>query len=92
MKRFGCIFIPRDLIHGKNSLLIFNISQHYFVNVCRKEISRHILKKNPLKNKRVMIRLNPYHKVAQKDAKYLQVMRARKKQELINKKRGVCEF
>jgi len=53
------------------------------------DCKRRILKKNPLKNKRVMIRLNPHAKAAAKNAKALETSRLRKKEELINKKRGI---
>jgi len=55
----------------------------------KKEIRRRILKKNPLKNYRVMVRLNPYAKHAKKEAKHIETMRKRKKEELLNKKRGI---
>jgi len=55
----------------------------------KKVVTRRILKKNPLKNKRVMIRLNPYAKAATKAAQAVEKDRLRKKQELINKKRGI---
>nr|KAG5690684.1 hypothetical protein BaRGS_013470 [Batillaria attramentaria] len=55
----------------------------------KKEVTRRILKKNPLKNKRVMIRLNPYAKAAQKAAASVEQQRLRKKEELLNKKRGI---
>merc|ERR1712240_178597 len=55
----------------------------------KKEITRRLLKKNPLKNKRVMIRLNPHAKAAVKQAQALEQSRKRKKEELINKKRGI---
>merc|ERR1711917_180616 len=51
--------------------------------------TRRILKKNPLKNKRVMIRLNPHAKAAIKSAHALEQPRQRKKEELLNKKRGI---
>lgn len=54
-----------------------------------KEKTRRILKKNPLKNKRVMIRLNPYAKAASKAAQAVETSRLRKKEELLNKKRGI---
>ena len=57
--------------------------------VFRKEVTRRILKKNPLKNKRVMIRLNPYEKAKSKASAHLEAVRNRKKEELLNKKRGV---
>lgn len=57
----------------------------------KKEIHRRILKKNPLKNQRVMIRLNPYAKHAKKQAKHTETMRLRAKEELLNKKRGITK-
>lgn len=48
-----------------------------------------ILKKNPLKNYRVMVRLNPFHKVATKLAKRTELVNKRAKEELLNKKRGI---
>merc|ERR1711971_311105 len=50
---------------------------------------RHILKKNPLKNFRVMCRLNPNHKSQVKRAAFTEMMNKRKKEEFINKKRGI---
>merc|ERR1712240_714531 len=50
-----------------------------------------ILKKNPLKNYRVMVRLNPHAKHAKKQAKHVEVTRLRAKEELMNKKRGITK-
>merc|ERR1712154_432429 len=55
----------------------------------KKEVTRRTLKKNPLKNKRVMIRLNPHAKAAIKAAQAVEQTRLRKKEELLNKKRGI---
>merc|ERR1712121_587333 len=55
----------------------------------KKEIHRRVLKKNPLKNFRVMVRLNPYAKHANKQAKYIEATRKRAKEEALNKKRGI---
>merc|ERR1712112_488368 len=57
----------------------------------KKEIHRRILKKNPLKNLRVMIRLNPHAKHAKKQAKHIETIRKRAKEELLNKKRGITK-
>lgn len=57
----------------------------------KKEIHRRILKKNPLKNYRVMVRLNPHAKHAKKQAKHVEVTRLRAKEELLNKKRGITK-
>merc|ERR1712154_683014 len=54
----------------------------------KKEVTRRILKKNPLKNKRVMIRLNPHAKAAVKQAQALEQSRKRKKEEILNKSEG----
>lgn len=56
-----------------------------------KEIHRRVLKKNPLKNLRVMIRLNPHAKHAKKQAKHIETIRKRAKEELLNKKRGITK-
>lgn len=61
------------------------------VRAPKKEIKRKILKKNPLKNYRVMVRLNPYAKHAKKQAKQVETIRKRKKEELLNKKRGITK-
>jgi len=55
----------------------------------KKDSRRRILKKNPLKNYRVMVRLNPYHKHAVKQARHTDLVRRRKRQALQNKKRGI---
>merc|ERR1711963_884051 len=57
----------------------------------KKEIRRRILKKNPLKNQRVMIRLNPYAKYANKQAKYVEATRSRAKEAALNKRRGITK-
>jgi len=50
---------------------------------------RKVLKKNPLKNIRVMMRLNPYAKTAKRHAKIAEERRVKAKQELLDKKRGI---
>jgi len=55
----------------------------------RRKIQRHVLKKNPLKNIRTMLRLNPYMAV-QKRAAILNVERQKRKREVaFAKKRGL---
>lgn len=77
--------IIKKKIQQKNLLSIFKIL--YFLH--RKDAKRRILKKNPLKNYRVMVRLNPYHKHSVKLARHTDLLRRRKRLELQNKKRGV---
>jgi len=57
----------------------------------KKEITRRVLKKNPLKNPRVMIRLNPYAKHANKQAKHVELTRSRAKEAALNKRRGITK-
>lgn len=73
------------------TFMIFALSSQIFWChlLCRKGVTRRILKKNPLKNKRVMIRLNPYAKAAAKAARAVEQSRLRQKEALLNKKRGV---
>lgn len=52
------------------------------------ENKRRILKKNPLKNRRVMGRLNPYDKVVRKAALELEARRKRQKAGVLDAKRG----
>jgi len=52
-----------------------------------KTVVRRGLKKNPLKNYRVMCRLNPYHKVMIKAAKNLESLRSKRKAALLEAKR-----
>merc|ERR1712154_410264 len=54
----------------------------------KKDVHRRVLKKNPLTNHRVMIRLNPHAKHVKKQAKYVETQRLRAKEELLNKRRG----
>ena len=39
----------------------------YVAVLCRKKICRRVLKKNPLKNLRIMIKLNPYAKTMRRN-------------------------
>merc|ERR1719446_192058 len=54
-----------------------------------RESKRRILKKNPLKNQRVMSRLNPYSKVTKKAAKELAARRKKAKEGIVDEKRGI---
>lgn len=49
---------------------------------------RRILKKNPLKNDRVMNRLNPYNKVIKKTAKFVEARRKASRDKVVADKRG----
>merc|ERR1719210_746498 len=51
--------------------------------------SRRVLKKNPLKNARVMQRLNPYAAVQKRNAILTEEKRKREKQAILDKRRGI---
>ncbi|XP_071110381.1 large ribosomal subunit protein uL4-like [Haliotis cracherodii] len=59
------------------------------VRAPKHDTDRRVLKKNPLKNYRVMVRLNPYAAVQKKASANTEAVRRRKKQEILNKKRGI---
>lgn len=50
---------------------------------------RRVLKKNPLKNPRVMNHLNPYSKVMRKAAQNVEAIRKASRQAKLDAKRGV---
>jgi len=54
-----------------------------------KKVQRYILKKNPLKNIRVMLRLNPYVAVLRRKAFLHAERRKKEKEALLMKKRGI---
>ncbi|XP_064607722.1 large ribosomal subunit protein uL4-like [Liolophura sinensis] len=57
----------------------------------RRENKRRVLKKNPLKNMRVMLRLNPYAEVMKRNALLKEEKGRLARQALINKRRGLPE-
>lgn len=57
--------------------------------LCRRLKVRRILKKNPLKNSRVMAKLNPYAGVQKKAARLVQEKRKAEKQQKLDAQRGV---
>merc|ERR1711878_200929 len=60
------------------------------VRAPKKEKIRRVVKKNPLKNVRVMQRLNPYAAVAKRNAILTEEARKKAKQDAINKRRGLA--
>jgi len=56
----------------------------------RRVKSRRVLKKNPLKNYRVMMKLNPYAGVQKKAARLVQEKRKQEKQKKLDAKRGIA--
>ena len=60
-----------------------------FDSFCSKEKRKRILKRNPLKNLSVMVRLNPYAAVEKKAAKFDEQRRKAAKQAKLDVRRGV---
>merc|ERR1712170_121332 len=56
----------------------------------KKDKSRRILKKNPLKNYRVMMRLNPYAGAQKAAAKAIETRGHKEKQAILDQKRGIA--
>merc|ERR1711862_1002050 len=61
------------------------------VRAPKKERSRKVLKKNPLKNMRTMIRLNPYAAVQKRNALLTEEKRKAAKQAILDKRRGITQ-
>jgi large subunit ribosomal protein L4e len=57
------------------------------VRPVKKDVKRATLKKNPLKNLNVMLRLNPYAKTAKRMALLAEAERVKAKKEKLDKKR-----
>lgn len=55
----------------------------------RKEVPKRVLKRNPLKNIAVMSKLNPFAIVEKKQAKLVEKQQKKKRQEILDAKRGV---
>lgn len=56
----------------------------------KKDRTRAVLKKNPLKNWRTMMRLNPYAAVQKKTAQAMEKRAKAKRQEIVDKRRGIA--
>lgn len=79
--------VPYGTIHTKPAV---HPNIHYSaIFYFRKENKRRILKKNPLKNLRVMNRLNPYDKVMRKAAIEQEQRSKRARDGVVASKRGV---
>jgi len=55
----------------------------------KKDRKHRVLKRNPLKNIEVMVRLNPYAAAQKKSAKAIELRRKKIKQERMDAKRGI---
>ncbi|XP_070536092.1 large ribosomal subunit protein uL4A-like [Ptychodera flava] len=81
--------MPKMTYTDLNRLLKSDEVQKQLRPANRRANRRKVLKKNPLKNIRVMIRLNPYAKTSKRHAKLTQERRLKAKLEILNQKRGI---
>jgi len=80
---------PSKMTIGDLSRLLKSDEIQKAIRAPIKEVKRTVLKRNPLKNKIVMARLNPYASVQKNTAKAIEVQRKKVKQERIDARRGI---
>ncbi len=76
---------------GTKCLTSFHPPPPHLYSVCRPKPKRFSMKKNPLKNLGVMLRLNPHAKSFRRNQILLERRRRKEKQELLDKKRGLTK-
>ncbi|XP_054785292.1 60S ribosomal protein L4-like [Prosopis cineraria] len=82
-------FLPRAKMVNSDLARIINSDEiQSVVRPIKKEIKRAPLKKNPLKNLNVMLKLNPYAKTAKRMALLAEAQRVKAKKEKLDKKRS----
>ncbi|XP_058777635.1 large ribosomal subunit protein uL4 [Vicia villosa] len=80
--------LPRAKMTNSDLTRIINSDEvQSVVRPIKKEVKRATLKKNPLKNLNVMLRLNPYAKTAKRAALLAEAQRVKAKAEKLDKKR-----
>ncbi|XP_061346700.1 large ribosomal subunit protein uL4-like isoform X2 [Gastrolobium bilobum] len=81
--------LPRSKMVNSDLARIINSDEvQSVVRPINKEVKRATLKKNPLKNLNVMLRLNPYAKTAKRMSLLAESQRVKAKKELLHKKRN----
>ncbi|XP_058724289.1 large ribosomal subunit protein uL4-like [Vicia villosa] len=80
--------LPRAKMTNSDLTRIINSDEvQSVVRPIKKDVKRATLKKNPLKNLNVMLRLNPYAKTAKRMALLAEAQRLKSKKEKLDKKR-----
>ncbi|KAF7806260.1 60S ribosomal protein L4 [Senna tora] len=81
--------LPRSKMVNSDLARIINSDEiQSVVRPIKKEVKRAPLKKNPLKNLNVMLKLNPYAKTAKRMALLAEAQRVKAKKEKLDKKRS----
>ncbi|XP_054805316.1 60S ribosomal protein L4-like [Prosopis cineraria] len=86
-KKRGYVLPRAKMVNSDLARIINSDEIQSVVRPIRKEVKRAPLKKNPLKNLNVMLKLNPYAKTAKRMALLAEAQRVKAKQEKLNKKR-----
>ncbi|KAL0347233.1 UNVERIFIED_CONTAM: 60S ribosomal protein L4-1 [Sesamum calycinum] len=86
-KKKGYVLPRTKMVNADLARIINSDEVQSVVKPIKKEIKRAPLKKNPLKNLNVMLKLNPYAKAAKRMALLAEAQRVKAKQEKLDKKR-----
>lgn len=86
-KKKGYVLPRAKMVNADLARLINSDEVQSVVKPIKKEVKRAPLKKNPLKNLNVMLKLNPYAKAAKRMALLAEAQRVKAKQEKLNAKR-----
>jgi large subunit ribosomal protein L4e len=86
-KKKGYVLPRAKMVNSDLTRIINSDEVQSVVRPVKKDIKRATLKKNPLKNLNVMLRLNPYAKTAKRMALLAEAERVKAKKEKLDKKR-----
>ncbi|CAA3004407.1 60S ribosomal L4, partial [Olea europaea subsp. europaea] len=86
-KKKGYVLPRAKMVNADLARIINSDEVRSVVKPIKKEIKKAPLKKNPLKNLNVMLKLNPYAKAARRMALLAEARRVKAKQEKLDKKR-----
>ncbi|KAF9664992.1 hypothetical protein SADUNF_Sadunf16G0075900 [Salix dunnii] len=86
-KKNGYVLPRSKMVNADLARIINSDEVQSVVKPIKKEVKRATLKKNPLKNLNVMLRLNPYAKTARRMALLAEAERVKAKKEKLDKKR-----
>ena len=86
-KKKGFVLPRSKMVNADLSRIINSDEVQSVVKPVKKEIKRKSLKKNPLKNLNVMLKLNPYAKTARRMALLAEAQRVKEKKEKLGNKR-----
>ena len=86
-KKKGYLLPRAKMVNADLARIINSDEVQSVVRPIKKEVKRATLKKNPLKNLNVMLRLNPYAKAAKRMALLAEAQRVKAKKEKLDQKR-----